>query len=187
MNTRDLANLLELVVKKAVREELKSFKTQILTEIRQQQPIQNVPSRQPNQRAGRDLREVQTNFRKNYQVQQPKVQYQDPMLQKMLSSVKPLEESNYLEAFESDDEIVNLPTNDQGQPIKAPDAVIQAMNRNYSHLFEQEQQVSRPVQRSTNSQLKSSIIGKMEALNGNDAGFDDGYEEDFSFLNDLTA
>ena len=173
MNTRLLAEMIQLAVKKAVREELKEFKKTILTEIRSATSTAsriNIDSKKISDR----------------QIpKQHKLKFQNPLLNEMLN-VKPLSRSeiesqemdgSYLDVFKREEAIINIPTTEGGQPIRSiPSKVMEAMNRDYSHLVKKE---------STNkSNLKNSIISRIES----DSHIQDqeGDDEDFSFLDGVS-
>ncbi len=177
MDIRKLAQLIELAVKKAVKEEMTLFKKQVLTEIRNSgsssRPTQ--PQQRPNGKP--DLTSVQKNFRQAHAVQRTKVQFQDPFLNEMVGSVQPfskteLESESYLDQFAPGQEVINLPTTDGGQPIRnIPSAVFEAMNKDYSHL----------VKKPSGNNAKSAIINRIESFQ-DESKYVNEQDEDLSWL-----
>lgn len=140
MTTRQLTQLIELTVKKAVREELAPVK-RILVEIsktRVQVNGKQLIEKLKTPVNGNNLTEIQKQFRKSNPIQQRQVSNysSDPMLNSLLRSTEPLKEErqSYLDQFEDEEDIVNLPTHDDGRVMNAPKAVVEAMNRDYSNV-----------------------------------------------------
>lgn len=140
MTTRQLSQIIESAVKKAVKEELAPVK-RILVEMAKTK-IQ-VNGKQLIEKLkkpvnGNNLTEIQKQFRKSNPIQQRQVSNYstDPMLNSLLRSTEPLKEErqSYLDQFEDEEDIVNLPTHDDGRVMNAPKAVVEAMNRDYSEL-----------------------------------------------------
>jgi len=191
MNARLLAEMINLAVKKAVREELKTFKTQIISEIRNSKPT-NQPdqSMRPSQ-GSNSLVENQKRFRENYQVQprQPNRRLaNDPMLNELLQHTDPVpaEEAGYMGMIETEVGEINVPTSESGRPItSAPTAVIEAMNRDYSGMFPKEEKTVRPTNGQVNSNLRNAIVSRMEGINEGFDNYEDD-EEDFSFLDQIS-
>lgn len=165
MTTKQMSELIKLSVKIALKEELQQMKREIISEIRN--GSKQVISEQPK-RTGNKLDEIQKSFRKTHIIEKPRVkQYsQNPLLNELLSSTEPVpaEASSYLDQFETEEEIINLPTNDAGRPINAPKAVIEAMNRDYSAMFKKDE-VRQPKVQASNNSLRSQILNRMEGLN----------------------
>jgi hypothetical protein len=184
MNARLLAEMIQIAVKKAVREEMQGFKNQIISEIRSSQNL-IIDGRKASQMTKKyvdsnSLVENQKRFRQNYQVQprQPNRRLaNDPLLNELLQHTEPVpaEEAGYMGMFETEVGEINVPTSESGRPItSAPNAVLEAMNRNYSGMFATEEKKPVQVQPAPNS-LRNSIVSRMEGLSG-DMSFDD--EED---------
>lgn len=173
MTSEQLSKLIILSCKKAMREEMQKLKHEILTELRQVKPS-TTPARVDK------LTEVQRGFRQNYQVQQKRNTRlsNNPMLNEILRDTDPIptEGTTYLEQFEREEDIINLPTNEVGQPImlqnnKAMANVVEAMNRDYSHLVERMDKGSNQKQK---QQFREHIVSKMSE----DSYTDEQFEED---------
>lgn len=183
MNARILAELIQVAVKKAVREELKSFKTQIINEIRNGNSNGGFDSEDYYERP-----QQRSSSRKKYT--------NDSTLNEILNQTRPLDRTEraagHINNFKTKKgEILNVPTDDLGNPMRSvPSHVLEAMNRNYSDQIEVETprpkpQHQRPVQQQMiNPDIRSQVLSYMEPLG--ESGFDQ-YEEDedLSFLNEV--
>lgn len=186
MTNRELSNLIKLSVKIALKEELQIMKREIISEIRNgsKQSLTEQP-----RRTGNSLVENQKRFRENYQVQRPKTNRRlanDPMLNELLQHTEPapIEEVGYMGMFETEVGEINVPTSESGRPLtSAPNAVLEAMNRDYSGMFKTEEKPKQVQNQPAPSSLRNAIVGRMEGLSG-DMNFDD--EEDFSFLDEVS-
>jgi len=185
MTAKQLSDIILLSCKKAVREEMKTFKQEILSEMRKS----NVePQRQGSTNK---LVEQQKTFRQNYQVQPKRSNgpmSRNPLLNELLSQTQPVpsEGSSYLDMYESNDEVLNVPTNEQGQPIQnlnspALASVVEAMNRNYSHLN---------IKKVTNAQdqqnFRKSVMSKMMSEESISENYDSEIDEDLSWMKELS-
>lgn len=177
MTTKELATII-LHCKKAIREEMQGMKRELLTEMKR---TQGQPSRSPDK-----LTEVQKSFRQNYQVEQrPKKRLSsNPLLNEMLNSVEPIpnEGSSYLDAFEHEEDIINVPTSESGQPINAPKAVVEAMNRDYSALVQRMDSGKGSNNEKSKQDFRNQILSRMEDDNYSSVDDDD---EDLSFLDKI--
>lgn len=170
---RELIEQLTKIVQFAVKRELVSFKQEILTEIRKNTSNPSNGKKDP-------LVEIQKKFRTQYQ-SPPKPNrrlHSDPVLNEMLNSVQPLTEDESVYSEELAD-MVNLPTDNTGRPIqvannKATDAVLNAMNRDYSGMFE-----SKTMEKINLKQKFLSIVE--EEPGNNDYSFEE--DEDLTWLN----
>ena len=108
MTDKQLAKLIILSVRKAVKEEMLTFKQQILQELKR--PVSGKKD---------SLVEVQKTFRQNYQVQQPrKANFsKDPLLNELLRSTQPVPADDFMEELE-----INVPTDESslGSSAKYP-------------------------------------------------------------------
>lgn len=167
MTDKQLAKLIILSVKKAVKEEMATFKQQILQEIRKPTSVKKD-----------SLVEVQKTFRQNYQVQQKKPTRfsNDPMLNELLRSTQPVPADDFIEELE-----INVPTDELGRPIRGlnnpkMNAVLEAMNKDYSQEIQPIRDNSAQKQ-----QFRQSVMSKMfEEVESNEPE-----EEDFSFLDNV--
>ena len=174
MTTKELATII-LHCKKAIREEMQGMKRELLSEMKR---TQGQPTRSPDK-----LTEVQKSFRQNYQVdQRPKKRLSsNPLLNEMLNSVEPIpnEGSSYLDAFEREEDIINVPTTESGQPINAPKVVVDAMNRDYSALVQRMDEGKGSIK--SKEDFRKQILSRME--DDNYSSDDD--DEDLSFLDQI--
>jgi hypothetical protein len=164
-----LQKMLTEIIQKAVREEFKQLKAQLLNEMK-------TPQAKPN-----NLVEVQKNFRKNLVFEQPKrgIKYSnDPMLNSILSECEPISEqqdiASRLGYIDEQTPIVVTSGLDGSRPnISNPGVkgVMEAMNRDYSGMFK-----SQP-----NSAVKSKIFAMI--ADDSDMGHSSGDDEDMSWLN----
>lgn len=178
MTTKELATII-LHCKKAIREEMQGIKRELLTEMKRSG---NQVARPPDK-----LTNVQKTFRENYKVQQPKkrVLSSNPLLNEMLNDLQPIPNSNqsYLDAFENDEDIVNVLTTETGRPISAPKAVIEAMNRDYSALVERMDGGKKgPDNQKTKQDFRNKVISAMNE-DSYTPNYDD--DEDLSFLDNI--
>lgn len=183
MNTRALAELIQLAVKKAVREELKSFKTQIINEIRSSN---------------------QGDFDSSdyYERPQPSKQKRkftsDSTLNEILNQTRPLSSDerrglNSIENFKTKKgEIINVPTDDAGNPMRSvPSHVLEAMNRNYGDMFAEEAPKPKPQahrqpvqqQQTVNPDIRAQVLQYMPPLGENNYEFEE--DEDMSWMNEV--
>ena len=176
MTTKELATII-LHCKKAIREEMQGMKRELLIEMKRSQPQ---ATRSPDK-----LVETQKLFRQNYQVdQRPKKRLSsNPLLNEMLNSVEPIpnEGSSYLDAFEREEDIINVPTTETGQPINAPKAVVEAMNRDYSALVKRMGEDKGSNTQKSKEDFRKQILSRME--DDNYSSDDD--DEDMAFLDKL--
>lgn len=176
MTTKELATII-LHCKKAIREEMQGMKRELLSEMKR---TQGQPSRLPDK-----LTETQKSFRQKYQVdQRPKKRLSsNPLLNEMLNSVEPIpnEGSSYLDAFEHEEDIINVPTTETGQPINAPKAVVEAMNRDYSALVQRMDSGKGSANEKSKQDFRNQILSRME--DDNYSSDDD--DEDLSFLDQI--
>ena len=183
MTSRQMAELIQLAVKKAVREELKSFKTQIINEIRSSN---------------------QGDFDSSDYYERPQASKQkrkftsDSTLNEILNQTRPLDrterQAGHIDNFKTKKgEIINVPTDDLGNPMRSvPSHVLEAMNRNYGDMFAEEAPKPKPQQRQVQQQqqqminpdVRAKVLQYMEPLT--ETNYDQ-YEEDedFSFLNEV--
>lgn len=178
MNIEQLSKLIQLSVRKALKEELKSFKAEIISEIKKS-GIQSELRLDEN-------KNIHKKFREQYRVQQqPKKKLSnDSFLNSILENTQPLEDpyEGFEDELEEEMEIVNVPTSETGRPIQAPKAVLEAMNKDYSSYVEAMEKPKQKVQvqkQPVNPELRSKILSRMEV----EDGFDE--DEDFSFLDNL--
>lgn len=173
MTTKELATII-LHCKKAIREEMQGMKRELLSEMKRTQPQ---ATRSPDK-----LVETQKSFRQKYQVAQPqKKQFtSNSLLNEMLNSVEPIpnEGSSYLDAFDHEEDIINVPTTETGQPINAPKAVVEAMNRDYSALV---QRMDEGKGSKAKQDFRKQVLSRMD--DDNYSSDDD--DEDLSFLDQL--
>jgi hypothetical protein len=177
MTTKELATII-LHCKKAIREEMQGMKRELLSEMKRTQPqIAKSPDK---------LVETQKSFRQKYQVdQRPKKQFSsNSLLNEMLNSVDPIpnDGSSYLDAFEHEEDIINVPTSESGQPINAPKAVVEAMNRGYSALVQRMDGGKGSNNEKSKQDFRNQILLRMDDDNYNSTDDDD---EDLSFLDKL--
>lgn len=174
MTTKELATII-LHCKKTIREEMQGMKRELLSEMKR---TQGQPSRSTDK-----LVEVQKSFRQNYQVEQrPKKRLSsNPLLNEMLSNLDPLpsEGASYLDAFEREEDIINVPTSESGQPINAPKVVVDAMNRDYSALVQRMDEGKGSIK--SKEDFRKQILSRME--DDNYSSDDD--DEDLSFLDQI--
>jgi hypothetical protein len=172
MTNEQLVKLIMLATKKAVKEEFKLMKQELLVEIKRQGSTSRPVDK---------LTEVQRGFRQQFQVdQKPKKQMsKNPLLNQLLMETEPapMESKTYLDAFEREDEIINVPTSESGRPINAPKAVIKAMNRDYSHL------VQKMDKGSNNQKAKQDFRQQVISAMNEDSGYED--DEDLSWLDNV--
>jgi hypothetical protein len=174
MTTKELATII-LHCKKAIREEMQGIKRELLSEMKrsQSQPVKSSDK----------LVETQKSFRQKYQIEQrPKKKFSsNSLLNEMLNSVEPIptEGSSYLDAFEHEEDIINVPTTETGQPINAPKAVVEAMNRDYSALVQRMDEGKGSIK--SKEDFRKQILSRME--DDNYSSDDD--DEDLSFLDKL--
>lgn len=169
-----LTKILQIVVKK----ELKLLKEEILSEIRQPSlGSQNqVPKKKLQEKA------IQTQFRQQYKIQQskPRLYAKDPLLNDLLMNTEPAPEDNIgaMQYLENDD-LPNLPTTEHGQfyapQNKQTNAVLEAMNRDYSQLVERMDQDSGK----TKEQFRNQILSRMDPIDSEPE------EEDMSWLSEV--
>lgn len=171
MTDKQLAKLIILSVRKAVKEEMLTFKQQILQELKR--PVSGKKD---------SLVEVQKTFRQNYQVQQPrKANFsKDPLLNELLRSTQPVPADDFMEELE-----INVPTDESGRPMRGlnnpkMNAVLEAMNKDYSSEIEPIRDNSLQKQ-----QFRQSVMSKMfEETEPLQSTQDE--EEDFSFLDGVS-
>lgn len=178
MNRSEIETLTK-IVQLVVRKEIKSLKEEILTEIRQSKPIVGGNSKVIKEQS------IQKNFRQNYQIQQPtkpKIFSKNPMLNELLMSTDPVPpENSGIYQYMEDDDLPNLPTTQTGNTItqipsnSKVNAVIEAMNRDYSALVQRMDEDSGKV--AQKQAFRNQIISRIE----NDLE----PEEDFSFLDGI--
>ena len=177
MTTKELATII-LHCKKAIREEMQGMKRELLSEMKR---TQSQSSKSPDK-----LVETQKTFRQKYQVdQRPKKQFSsNSLLNEMLNSVDPIpnEGSSYLDAFEHEEDIINVPTSESGQPINAPKAVVEAMNRDYSALVQRMDEGKGSNNEKSKQDFRNQILSRMDDDNYSSVDDDD---EDLSFLDKL--
>lgn len=177
MTTKELATII-LHCKKAIREEMQGMKRELLSEMKR---TQSQPSKSPDK-----LVETQKSFRQKYQVdQRPKKQFSsNSLLNEMLNSVDPIpnEGSSYLDAFEHEEDIINVPTSESGQPINAPKAVVEAMNRDYSALVQRMDEGKGSNNEKSKQDFRNQILSRMDDDNYSSVDDDD---EDLSFLDKI--
>lgn len=181
MTHEQLVKLVTLTVKKAIREELQPLKQMILEMKKSNKEIifEDSKSTKLNQ-IHRDFRNkvnVQTRPKKNIRFSS------NPMLNELLQNTEmaPKETASYLDVFENEDEIINLPTSETGRPVNAPKSVIEAMNRDYSEMFKRDEVRKPQSKQNTNSDFRNKILSQMEPLNED---FQD-EDEDLSWLDQV--
>jgi hypothetical protein len=172
MTNEQLVKLIMLATTKAVKEEFKLMKQELLVEIKRQGSTSRPVDK---------LTEVQRGFRQQFQVdQKPKKQMsKNPLLNQLLMETEPapMESKTYLDAFEREDEIINVPTSESGRPINAPKAVIKAMNRDYGHL------VQKMDKGSNNQKAKQDFRQQVLSAMNEDSSYED--DEDLSWLDNV--
>lgn len=174
MKTEKLIEIITKIIQREVRKETQNLKEQILLEMRQS--TQQKPSKNPR------LVEMQKDFRTNYKLENTRqnIQYsKNPTLNEILKTTQPVEDSSYLDAFSSEEEIINVPTDLNGRPIaisgnKGMNSVLEAMNRDYSGLVKEMDKGKSE----SKQQFRQQIISRMEDNNEPD-------EEDLSWLNEV--
>lgn len=167
MTDKQLAKLIILSVKKAVKEEMMTFKQQILQEIRK-----------PTSGRKDSLVEVQKSFRQNYQVPQAKKNYSsNPVLNDLLKSTQPVPTDDFIEEL-----AINVPTDESGRPMRGlnnpkMNAILEAMNKDYSNEIKPIKNTDRDKQ-----QFRQSVLNKMLDVPDYDAEVE---EEDLSWLDNV--
>lgn len=159
MTAEQLSKLIQLSVRKVMKEEFATMKREILSELHR------------TASAGNPLKEQQVKFRQKFQVNQPKrtTYVKDPILNEILKTTQPVQEDP-LDMYEDMVGDMNVPTNEAGMPItNVNPAIMEAMNKNYSGMFAKQE-------RSDLRNKYNSIINQSEPL-------DD--DEEFGFLKQL--
>lgn len=182
MKTEKLIEVITKIIQREVRKEMQNLKVQLLSELRQ-------PTQQGKTRVNSLQESTHKEFRKKYQVTpKPKLQYsKNPILNEILANTDPVpkEATSYLDVFDSDEDIINVPTDQTGRPLssaiksgnKGMDAVLAAMNRDYSPLVER-MDTKQDIQKSKQD-FREQIMSRMNVME------DDEPDEDFSFLDKL--
>lgn len=166
MTHEQLSKLIVLSCKKAIKEEMAKLKQEILTELRRSSSGNVNP-----------LKEQHVKFRQQFQVQKPKPSRysSNPTINELLKGTEPLKDQT--EFYEETFGDLNVPTTEGGLPIQNVQShVLEAMNRDYSHLVQKQ------------TQQKTGLRNKFESIVNETNGFDnsfDNYEEDNSFLDQL--
>lgn len=180
MKTDKLIEVITKLIQREVRKEMQTLKVQILTELKR-------PAQQGNPRVNSLQESTHKEFRKKYQVtSKPKLQYsKNPILNEILANTDPVpkEAGSYLDVFDNEEDIINVPTDQIGRPLssaiksgnKGMNAVIEAMNRDYTPLVQRMDGDSGKV--AQKQAFRNQIISRIE----NDSEPD----EDFSFLNEV--
>lgn len=156
MNHRELSKLIELTVRKAIRVELQQLKKEIISEINGKNKLLGPLS---------DIDNVGKKFKSK-----------STFGIDILNEVSPFSKDEILSGIDSynykdaSGELINLPTTDSGLAMtKVPDFITEAMNRDYSHIF------NVPKKQQQQSNLKQMINSVQP--------YED--EEDLSWLNEV--
>lgn len=180
MKTEKLIEVITKIIQREVRKEMQNLKTQILSELKQ--PTQQRTSSNP-------LTEVQKNFRNNVRLEntRQKIQYsKNPMLNDILRNTEPVPKENhsYLDVFQNDEDVINIPTDQTGRPMinaiksgnKGVNAVFEAMNRDYSEIIAKTERVD---VKEAKQQFRQQIMNRMDVMESDEP------DEDFSFLDGI--
>lgn len=179
MKTDKLIEVITKLIQREVRKEMQTLKVQILTELKR-------PVQQGNPRVNSLQESTHKEFRKKYQVtSKPKLQYsKNPILNEILANTDPVpkEAGSYLDVFDNEEDIINVPTDQIGRPLssaiksgnKGMNAVLEAMNRDYTPLVER-MDTKQDIQKSKQD-FRQQIMNRMDVME------DDEPDEDFSFL-----
>lgn len=123
MNHRELSKLIELTVRKAIRVELQQLKKEIISEINGKNKLLGPLSDIDN-------------------VEKKKFKTKPTFGIDILNEVSPFSKDEILSGIDSynyrdtSGKLINLPTTDSGMAMtKVPDFITEAMNRDYSHIF----------------------------------------------------
>lgn len=123
MNHRELSKLIELTVRKAIRVELQQLKKEIISEINGKNKLLGPLSDIDN-------------------VEKKKFKTKPTFGIDILNEVSPFSKDEILIGTDSynyrdsSGELINLPTTDSGIAMtQVPDFIAEAMNRDYSHIF----------------------------------------------------
>lgn len=182
MKTDKLIEVITKLIQREVRKEMQNLKVEILSELRR-------PSKQQGIKSNSLTDNVHKEFRSKYQTQnRPAPRYsKNPLLNEILQNTGPLpkEATSYLDVFENEEDIINVPTDQMGRPIQAAiksgnkgmSAVLEAMNRDYTPLVER-MDTKQDTQK-LKQDFRQQIMSRMNVTE------DDEPDEDFSFLDEV--
>lgn len=175
INPKQLSELIQLSVKKALKEmlpvllerEMKKIKHELLTESKPQQRDRSTYAlTQRGDIRTQSTSQVRINKQKSSRFSS------DPVLNDVLKNTAPLESTSLRNKFmdlQGETSNVNLPTTEGGMPIQnVPSSVLEAMNKDYSGMFKNEKQPKQNISQrpNVNNHTVSSIMPNFESSDG---------------------